>query len=181
MKKTVATLLLVTLSSILTTQCSMTKVVKIDSQPNGTDVYYRGGMVGKTPTTFEMGTSIFADSTVIFKQGNQTIATEKIIRELSIPMLIFNLTLGWFTLGISWFWVAPPKEYQHFFVGNAGTAGNNSSVGISGFTDTVTLKNGTKYESCSAAVTADSVVITTRTGKTLVYPKSAVDKLKKGN
>ncbi len=181
MKKTISTILLVALVSMITVNCSMTKVIRIDSQPNGTDVYYKGAAIGKTPATLEMGTSIFADSTLIFKQGDQTVATEKITREVSIPMLIFNLTLGWFTLGISWFWVAPPKEYQHFLIGSVSSKGNNSTVNLSGFTDTVTLKNGTKFEMCSAAVTADSVVITTRTGKTLVYPKSSVESLKKGN
>jgi hypothetical protein len=180
-KKTISTILLLSIFSIISMQCSMTTKITIDSQPAGVDVYYRGAPIGKTPATLEMGTSVLAESTLIFKQGDQTIATEKVQRKLSIPMLIFNVFLGWFTLGISWFWVAPPKEYQHFLVGSINTKSSNTGGAVTGFTDTVTLKNGTKYESCSAAVTADSVVITTRTGKTLVYPKSAVESLKKGN
>jgi hypothetical protein len=160
-------------------QCST--MVNIDSQPQGTDLYYRGMKVGKTPTKLEIGNSIFSESTVIFKQGEQTIATEKIQRRVSIPMLVFNIFLGWFTLGISWFWVAPPKDYQHFIIGNVSAKDLGGSTSVSGFSDTVTLKNGTKYESCSAAVTADSVVVTTKTGKTLVFPKTAVASFHKGN
>ncbi|MCZ8154935.1 MAG: hypothetical protein O9264_02370 [Leptospira sp.] len=183
MKRITSFTIIISLLGLITMQCATSAIVNIDTQPVGAELYYKGNSMGKTPTSIEMGTSIFSESTLVFKNGDQTIATEKVQRRLSVPMLVFNIFLGWFTLGISWFWVAPPKEYQHFIIGNVSTKGfvSSSSGAVTGFTDTVTLKNGTKYEGCSAAVTADSVVITTKNGKTLVYRKSEVQSFKKGN
>lgn len=50
---------------------------------------------------------------------------------------------------------------------------------VAGFDDIVTLRNGTVIGSCKAAVTADSVVVTTTDGRTMVFPKSQVLSVKK--
>ena len=49
----------------------------------------------------------------------------------------------------------------------------------SGFSDTVILKNGTKFSNVKATPTGDSIVIVTAEGKTSVYPKKEVKSILK--
>lgn len=49
------------------------------------------------------------------------------------------------------------------------------------FRDIVEMRDGRKFERCKAAVTKDSVTIITREGQTLVFPKSEVRSIRKGN
>lgn len=63
--------------------------------------------------------------------------------------------------------------------GTDGQAPGPSSTGVSGFSDTVILKNGASYTNCKAAVTGDSVVVTTSDGKTIVLSKADVQTVQK--
>jgi len=66
--------------------------------------------------------------------------------------------------------------------GDSGSVpGIAGSATVTGFGDTVTLKNGSSFANCKAAVTGDSVVVTTTDGKTIVLQKSEVQSVKKGN
>ncbi|MBL8021139.1 MAG: hypothetical protein JNM27_15835 [Leptospirales bacterium] len=64
-------------------------------------------------------------------------------------------------------------------VGDDGQVPGPSSTGVSGFSDTVILKNGASYTNCKAAVTGDSVVVTTSDGKTIVLSKADVQTVQK--
>lgn len=49
------------------------------------------------------------------------------------------------------------------------------------FTDIVEMRDGRRFERCKAAVTGDSVTVITEDGQTLVFPKSQVRAVRKGN
>lgn len=57
--------------------------------------------------------------------------------------------------------------------------GGGTTPAVSGFEDTVTLKDGTTFANCKAAITADSVVVITSDGRTLVFQKALVASVKK--
>lgn len=56
-------------------------------------------------------------------------------------------------------------------------AGKTSDI----FTDIVEMRDGRKFERCKAAVTGDSITVITRDGQTMVFPKSQVRSVRKGN
>lgn len=178
MKKTISTILIIAILNVLAVQCST--LVTIDSEPKGAQVSYQGRQLGSTPTKVDMGDSLFTDSAVTVKLGDASRIVQ-VERRISVPMLIFNVFFGWFCLGITWLWVAPHKDYQNVLLPNIKPGATTGQQGLTGFNDTVTMKNGQKYEGCKAAVTSDSVVITTRDGRTLVFPKSQVEGVIKGN
>jgi len=57
--------------------------------------------------------------------------------------------------------------------------GGGTAPTVSGFEDTVVLKDGTTFANCKAAITADSVVVITSDGRTLVFQKALVASVKK--
>jgi hypothetical protein len=63
--------------------------------------------------------------------------------------------------------------------GEQGETPKPTGGAVSGFNDVVVLKNGATFTNCKAAVTADSVVVTTSDGKTIVLRKAEVQSVQK--
>lgn len=63
--------------------------------------------------------------------------------------------------------------------GEQGEPPKPTGGAVSGFNDVVVLKNGATFTNCKAAVTADSVVVTTSDGKTIVLRKAEVQSVQK--
>ena len=64
--------------------------------------------------------------------------------------------------------------------GEQGEVPKASGTGtVSGFNDVVILKSGASFTNCKAAVTADSVVVTTSDGRTIVLRKAEVQSVQK--
>jgi len=158
--------------TVLLTSCST--MVKLQTEPQGVDIIYEGKNLGKGPVDIEISNFIFQDGKITFKQGDRT-ETAQLQRRISIVHLIFS----W--LFVPLLWIAPPKENQLFVLTNIKGGGGVPANYAAAFRDVVLLKNGQRIDNCKAAVTADSIVITTSDGRTLVYPKAQVDSVRRGN
>ena len=91
-------------------------------------------------------------------------------RNLSIPFFIYSQSCVVVT-GVEGGAPEPPRP----------TPGpGQQQQQITGFNDTVVLRNGQVLNNVKVAVTPDSVIVTTRDGRTLVYPKSDVRSVRRG-
>ena len=63
--------------------------------------------------------------------------------------------------------------------GEQGETPKPTGGAVSGFNDVVILKSGASFTNCKAAVTADSVVVTTSDGRTIVLRKAEVQSVQK--
>ena len=159
--------------------CATTVTVKTTPTNAGVSIIYEGKERGVGEATFETGSSIFADALLTFQKGGEMVTQQRMERRFSVGYFL----LGYVSLFVTWLWIAPFKETQIVdlapFLKNR--PGYVAQPVLTGFTDTVTLKNGQVFAGVKAAVTADSIVMTTRDGKTLVFGKADVQSIKKGN
>ena len=158
--------------------CSTMVTVKTLPAEAGVTIIHQNKERGAGEATFEVPGDLFHDPTVRFVKDGRLVLTAQMQRRISVGFVI----LGFFTLGVGLIWAVPIREDQLFDVSAALKGpGTPFTMPVTGFTDTVILRTGQAYQGVKAAVTSDSVVITTRDGRTLVIPKSGVQSVQKGN
>ncbi|BBH53400.1 PEGA domain-containing protein [Fluviispira sanaruensis] len=93
-KKT-ATILAI--SAFLTGCASMygdnTRLVKVDSQPQGADIYIDGARVGKTPAVITLSTYIYGGKTLVLRKENFS-ETSVMVNSKFQPVTIWNILNG---------------------------------------------------------------------------------------
>lgn len=141
-------------------------------------IVHSNSIKGKGEATFEVSDSLFEDYYLTFMSGDRVIAKKQMERRIS-PGLVVAAFFVWVPI----IWALPPRQQQLFDVGGylTGPVVATQPAYRQGFNDLVILKNGARYPGVKTAVTGDSVVVTTTDGKSLVFPKTDVQSLTKGN
>lgn len=161
---------------LLLASCSTMVTVKTLPPGSGVTIIHQNQERGSGEATFEVPGDVFHDATVRFVKDGRILLTTQMQRRISVGFLILGLVTG-----VALIWAVPVREDQMFDMAPYLTSGPQVSLPVTGFTDTVILRTGQSYQGVKAAVTADSVVVTTRDGRTLVIPKSGVQSVQKGN
>lgn len=162
-------------SLLLLVSCSTMVTVKTLPPGAGVTIIHQNKEQGVGEATFEVPGHVFQDATVRFVKNGKILLTTQMQRRISVGFLIAGIFFA-----VPLLWAVPVREDQMFDLSAQLSAAGPAPI-VTGFTDTVVLHTGQVYSGVKAAVTADSVVVTTSDGRTLVFPKSGVQSVKKGN
>ncbi|WP_186644959.1 PEGA domain-containing protein [Fluviispira vulneris] len=91
------TAILLVISALLTSCASMygdnTRLVKVDSQPQGADIYIDGARVGKTPSVITLSSYIYGGKTLVLRKENFS-ETSIMVNSKFQPVGIWNILNG---------------------------------------------------------------------------------------
>lgn len=164
-------LLLIFASAVLLSACGTT--VTINTDPPNVNAYYQGRDLGQTPVKERMTDFVSTEHVVEFRKGDRFIKKVTLKKEPKWLALIGGL----FFFYVPGLWGYGPEGYQFFDL--KAEPGSGGPTQASNFTDTVVMKDGTRYANVKAVILEGKVIVTTSDGKAYVFNKSEVDTIKK--
>ncbi|TGK56933.1 hypothetical protein EHQ27_11185 [Leptospira wolffii] len=97
---------------LILVQCTTT--VRVNTDPQGLDIYYFGQRMGKTPLEMEMNDGVFESRIFEIKKDRKVLRIVPVATEVKIPALI-----GGICFLFPFLWVVGPKSYQHYTIDEA--------------------------------------------------------------